>query len=305
MSFAECRKEVEKFLPKELAAIRKHFPYKMPKTHMDWETMTALIVSIGSQDNDGKADQATKLHSYLWYCWVNYRYPMYCISDEMLDMFVQQSAESVVKVIPNSWVPPVGMLLLNFPNGSVISPDDGDCPYVLIAIKHPELERIIEGEYDFQISLALIDSKGIIWNTGTGIENGKILHRKNKLGEIATSEAENEWLMKLWSIALQSLLTISFAPDLIEEEKEVKEGTGFAKPSKDKPRQMHPRWIGRDFVRPVASERPFKEGSKHRSHKSPVMHWRTAHERKQRYGKGLTEMRIIKIGPRLVNKDKI
>jgi hypothetical protein len=294
-------REIQRFVENEheyaklLAHIRQEFPYKMPKTHVRWELLSAIATMMTGVDAQAAPDAGTYLHCRLWQQWVRQRSPLYCISTDLLRQFELTDTDNLPGLVPSDWVPPLNLFLLCFPNNAVVSPIGQPIHYMLVALMHPEIPGVIGSEHPRQISIALTDYGECVWVSGSGLGEGKLLHERNKLGSHPTDKREEAWLEQMISIGLQCSMAISYLPELIdssESSSESPQRPGGRQPS-NRPRILTPRWIGRDFRRSPSTNLTG-------THASPTTHWRRGHWRQQPYGEGRSERRLAWIKPTLV-----
>jgi hypothetical protein len=295
MGFSDIRKLVEQNQPELVNTIRQALPYRMPKTHLSWDVLSSIIACT-TGDFSKVSDQATALHCYLWQIWYQNRFPVYCISNELLRQFQQTDTENLTRLIPPDWTPPVAMFLLALPNNAILSPAGHGCPYILVALHHPDLPPIVKAEHERQITISFADNGEVVWLQGSGLgPDGDILSSHNQLGGSQTDQREHEWLTSVFSLALQSVLALSYLPELVDDEPP-KTGTktlgSSHRPSQE--RGLQPRWLGRSFER--------QPSPSHGSHSSPKTHWRKGHWRKQPSGEGRKSQHIVWIRPTLVNE---
>ena len=299
MSFRDIQKFAESNLLKTVTQVRTGLPYILPKTHPDWQMLSAIAAIMLSCDVQDAPDQGTALHTYMWQVWVENRYPLYCLSNELLRQFEQTEADNLASLIPDDWVPPFPLFLVCLPNNAVLSPAGAWCPYILVLIHHPDLEKMISGEHEKQISIGISDNAEVVWVSGSGYMDGKIIESNNQLGGSKTDQAEHDWLKKVFAIALQSLLTISYMPELIEETPQSEPSSVLSKGNRSPaPKKLYPRWIGRSF------ERKGGKRSRTGTHASPATHWRKGHWRQQVCGEGRQQRRLIRIKPMLINAEE-
>ncbi len=274
--------------------VRRSLPYNIPRSHASWEMLSAIVACINIGGTAHKTDQGCALHSHLWRSWYQNRYPLYCLSNELLRQFQQTDTKNLAKLVPADWRPPVPLLLLLLPNNAIVSPKGHYCPYILVAFNHPEIKPVIATEYPRQISIATSDNSEVVWVRGSGLgEHGEIITSRNDLGSSAIQIQESAWLEELFGIALQSSLALTYLSELVEA----------PPPVANQPRQgsksirtpiLHPRWIGRYFERRAAQS---SSGSDHQR----TTHWRRGHWRQQPCGEGRQQHRLLWIRPTLIN----
>jgi hypothetical protein len=294
MSFSDIEKIVAAHHADIVQTIRCDLPYQLPKTHPRWELLSAIAACMCITDLTQAPDQGTALHTGLWQIWYRDRYPIYCLSNELLRQFQQTDAADLAKIVPSDWIPPVALFLLLLPNNAVKSPSGQWVPYILVSLHHPEIRAVTTSEHPRQISIALSDNSEVVWVSGSGLGDGTILHSRNELGSSKADQIEIDWLRDLLGIAFQSAMTLTYLPDLVEIPPIAPKGRNPAGRHKT---PLQPRWIGREFKR---SSNP--TGSN--SHASPSTHWRRGHWRQQPCGEKMQQRKLVWIRPTLINSSE-
>jgi hypothetical protein len=277
--------------------LKKDRPFRLPKTHLDWDTLANIATTSAVEAYTGKTtDRASYIHGHLWGKWATSQGPIYCLSNELLRAFEATDADSLGRLVPPDWVPPLPLYCLALPNHAVLSPTGAGVPYLLVMLSHPAAQAPFQSEHDRQITITAIDWHGTIWICGTGLgPNGLILHRR-QLGLDQTDDADREFLSRLTAVALQSSLALSYLPELVDAPAEPapQKGKIQERPKPSKPAELAPRWIGKTFVRPRVRGMA-RSGGGNGSNKSA--HWRRGHWRQQPYGKGRQMVRLVWIQP--------
>jgi hypothetical protein len=239
MTFKDVQKFMEARYSSELAAVRNAMAYRIPKTHTRWETLSALIAwALPPVGDVAPADEGSKLHIYFWHRWYEGRFPMYCLSTNLLRQFEAADTAGLSHLITPEWTPPTSLFLLLLPQNAVTSPAGNHCPYILVGCCHPRIDSIIKGEFEIQLSIATSDDAEVTWVKGRGIQNGQIIAERKNLGSSAVEQPELIWLDTLFNIALQAILTLSFLPELVEAPQSERAGKSTI---------LQPGWIGRDY----------------------------------------------------------
>jgi hypothetical protein len=275
----------------ELEKLRKSRPYKIPKSHPSWDLLSAIAYASVSGD---MGDDGTRLHSGLWRVWIASQAPIYCLSNELLRRFQQTDTADLPKLVPGNWRSPLPIYCLALPNNAIQSPQGHQVPYLMVCLHHPGVAQSLPSEHPHQISIAACDSNGTVWVSGRGLGEGVILPSNNQLGKNEADLAEMAWLQELSAIALQSTLALTYLPELIDDSlPEHTQRSKATSPSKSD-KYLYPRWIGKNFKRPVS---PPSTGH----HSSPATHWRRGHWRQQACGQGYEQRKLVWIRPAIVN----
>ena len=295
--YREMKKACEEIFPGPLAELRQLRPYKMPKTHIDWKTLSTIITISAQPPMPNTIDQATYCHNGLWEAWFHQNAPIYCISTELLRQFQDTDAINLPGLVPDSWVPPMSVFCLALPNSSVMSPCGAECPYLLVSMAHPELPSSVPSEHERQISVSLCDRDGTIWMSGVGFHDGGFTKNKCELGTSATGDDEKLWLQSMVSLALQCAMALTYMPELLagEPRQTVHKHKTQIHKQQDTAQPLFPRWIGKDF------KRTYTQTSNHGSHGSPRTHLRRGHWRHQLVGAGRRDAKLIWVKPAMVN----
>jgi hypothetical protein len=277
------------------ALVRSERPFRMPKTHIPWADL-ANIAAVVSMEHQHK-DAASRLHDVLWVEFMLTSAPVYCLSNELLRAFEATDFDGLGRLVPPDWGPPLPLFLLALPHAAVCAPDGAHINYLMVMIHHPDLTLPIAAEHPTQITISCLDGHGNIWFNGSGIGPDGITTSERMMGANPTDDADRAFLSRMVGVALQSVLAMSYLPELIDEP-----AAAAAKPGKirerpkAKPAELAPRWIGKTFVRPRANIA--RSGSGSSSPKSA--HWRRGHWRQQPIGKGRQLVRLVWIRPMFV-----
>lgn len=261
--------------------LRRDRPYKMPKLFPRWEELSCIIGTI-SRTKTIKDAGGRPHHKEIWGHWATSQLPLYCVSKEMVRGFEATSMVGVQKIVcADDWRPALDGLLVVFPN-DVYRPDGGAF-IKAIAIK-------LEGFADDgrrRFCWSAVDSESVA--------NGAIaVFQPQMEAELRLSGQTRNDLLSV--MAMNCCLSISYAPELITLEPEPVAPHSLHR-RRDRPIELQPRWIGKDYVRRPPS---IAQGGHHRS---PDPHWRGAHDRSQPCGPGSRDRKKIRIGPTFINGD--
>jgi hypothetical protein len=201
--------------------------------------------------------------------------------------------------VPPDWQPPVPVLLLALPNGAIKAPDGAEISYLLIGCATPDQPFSLfrhPGPRARRLVTAFSDSNGNIWAAVSRLTSDGQLGFLGVAPGYDVTQLEQNWQNSLQAIALQSLMAISYIPELLTEgappgflprgKRGVTQKTKGAK-------HLYPRWIGKDF-KPSQQQRA-PQGQGH--HASPATHWRRGHWRNQPHGPSRQMMRPTWIQP--------
>lgn len=276
-------------------AIMADFPYRIPKTHTPWESLSAIATLSLSDIDDPKADHACRLHGALWSFFLKNNLPVYCLSNELLRSFQETDSDRLPRLIPEDWLPPFPVYLLLLPQNSLQSPIGNNVAYMMVTLHDDRDPHSLPSEYPRQIAITFFDNGGNAWVSGLGLDKGKFISSDRDLGRSDLKEGDLPWLREMIFIALQASITISYMPELVESDEQtvaVEQLSRF-KPSSvksSKLRLLNPRWIGKNFKR--RSSPPIGGGGGGGT-KSP--HWRRWHWRTQHHGPKNELIKVLRI----------
>lgn len=213
MTLSDIKKEVEQVFPAEIEKFRSSFPYRLPKGYPTWDLLTAAALTICKNSGQEANDRSVILSSEMWLRWLETQSPLYCISKELLREFENTDTRDLPRIIPHGWIPPLPYLLLIPPCSTVRTPGGADVPYLMLGCSHPSLLNCMTSEHKVQISVAFADWNEELWITGTGLYPGQLVNDGKSSGK-PTTQDELGWLGKITSLALQSLLALTYEPEL-------------------------------------------------------------------------------------------
>jgi hypothetical protein len=252
-------------------------PYRLPKNYPRWSEVSREIATIAASvgDRNGRSH-----HREIWRSWIDDHAPIYCISKELIRQFELTSLDGIEGLLGDGWIPPLPRFLLALPN-HVYRPGLQDSPIQLIAMDFADAPSVIRW--------SAIDTECTAWGAYGAIEQSSEL-TQNSINFSGVGRVD-----QISGLVLQSALAMAFVPDLIEAEEPAK-SRKMGQNAKQKDRFLTPRWIGKDFVRPKAVNKP--QGG---HHASPQTHWRRGHWRNQAIGEGRQKRSLVWIRPTLIN----
>lgn len=289
-----------------LQLVRNTRTYQTPKGYMRWELLSGLVAAALASLYEPNPllvpDTPSVMHNHRTALWFVQNAPLYCISKELLRAF--QLTDVLVPDFLRDLEPPLPTIMLLFPENAVLTAEGNPVDWAMIHfsdLQYPE-RSTAEG-YGFKVphlrhklvrhlQWSTADSVGTVWMSGMGVDqNGEILIEENEIISDPTTAADHEFLRQMRSLTVQCLLALRYRSDLISEteapaRKKSPHRAGTASPI------MHPRWLGKDYVRPNYRGRG--------THASPDSHWRRGHLRLQPVGPGRTGRRPIWIEPTYV-----
>ncbi|NJR41011.1 MAG: hypothetical protein HC781_21930 [Leptolyngbyaceae cyanobacterium CSU_1_4] len=305
MTLSDIRKYMEQHPSPTLRKLRSSpYAYKLPKGYASWDTLSAIAALCvdGEPKKDLHLDPAANTHRLAWKWWVEDNLPTYCLSNELLRDFELTDIDGLAKLLDDSWIAPLPGMLLLLPNSSICTADGQPVPYVLVMVSDGKNKTPFQTEHSRQISLFFSDQSEATWVTGFGLGTGKILFRpNNKLGTEAIALEDEIFLANMRSIVLQTVLALSYLPELIdadEPDATPNAPIGFGKKEHDRPSYRFPRWVGKNYQRQKSN---IPSGKSRGTHVSPETHWRRGHWRLQSHGVGMKERKLIRIKPMLIS----
>ena len=292
-----------------LELVRTHRPYKTPKGFMDWRALSAIVALCLDMYSDQSQDLASRLNASRTALWFVQDAPMYCLNKELLRAFEQSDVEQNSGLLADLR-PPLPTFILLFPQNSIKTPEFGVldfCVVHLSDVEHPEYSigeafgievPYLKHEHDRNLHWSGVDTKEVVWFSGCGLkDDGRVIHSRRDLGEEKTTDQDHDFLSKIRSVILQCILTLTYAPELLEKEP-VKVGTTrkYGMRLDHEPTWRYPRWLGKEY-----STHSSSNGG---THASPRSHWRAGHWRRVVVGsRELQERKWVWIQPVLVNRD--
>jgi hypothetical protein len=280
--------------PEKVQFILKERPYKIPKGYLHMSEIASLVGLMVGACGNPSYDQASALNAWRTALWFVQDAPIYLLSTSLLRAFEASDVHDQNKLFANLEIPlPTFMVLL--PENAIHSPDGGCVDYFVVHVSHvdrPEWSRgsaygitipYLQHDHPVNLHWSTIDTNQTAWFSGMGLyEDGRIEQTDGQLGANPTSPADKEFLAKMRSLMLQCLLSLRYAPQLLEEtETTTRQATGKNKPTtQPKAKYRLPRWLGKGYkVKSPTTQCGAKR-------KSPRGHWREGHDRRVPVGPG-------------------
>jgi hypothetical protein len=304
--YADIKSAVEAAYGGLLRTLRTELPYKLPLSHPSWDLVSAILCAglvfrteeevkgvksyarRGDQVYDLEPGYGRKIHSEMTQNWFKNKYPMYCISEEILEQFLNTSLEGLDALVPGDWTPPVPGFLLLLPRGFELNGQK----FIFLLVHFVSMSEG-DGRTRHFIWVSLMNSETYVCMSKTEMGEGM---RTFEEGKRALSKTEPDWIKSAVGIAIQSTMAISYLPELIEESTE---GQGFRskKPAQKTSDTRLPRWIGKNFTRQKRnpSTNPTPSGI------TMTTHWRRGHWRQQVCGEKWQQRKLQWIQPTLIN----
>jgi hypothetical protein len=281
-------------------------PYKTPKNYLKWDILAGILGLSIDYFFHPDSDVPSKLHGLRCALWLSKDAPVYALNHHLLNEFMFSDMSNRKQLLAN-FEPVHETFLLLFPQGQVKTPDESHIDWIVVHfsdLDKPEKSSVNFSDSSFSPGLPAqvlshddcknfhvsgISDNNYTWYIGAGVdEDGNILESRKSYSEQSISEAEHKFLVNLRDIALQCMLALLFAPELIEKETEEKESdvlnqSKYKSKSKVKNRFRSVRWIGNKTYKKAYQGRHNKSG-KHR--KSPRGHLRRGHWHLFPCGKG-------------------
>ena len=311
--------QVEAFIKiggNELYKIVLRKNYKIPKVYIQWRELAALISMNAPLFNHASLDLAQKFTAHRIALWVVKDAPIYCLDNQLLQQFQQTDIgdENLIFRDLSSQIPLHSLMLL-LPSKTLVSPDGGYVDFLNIHcshIRHPEWSEgekygisphFLCHEHDISLHYGCVDTKGIIWFSGWGINEGDGVIHQNPIsyGTAKVGPNDDRFVRELRSLTMQCLMFLCFEKPEIDNVtfKETVNTTGFSSFKQPKEKCLYPRWL-RDTKNQNPQIRHTKENS---SHSSPSPHWRRGHWRRSAVGKGKVDRRWNWIKPTFITGD--
>jgi hypothetical protein len=289
---------VEKYGADLLRQFKAEMPYKLPKTHPKWDviarlrTFTLLCRKEGLSTSSDRNLGAFISHAKSFDQWEHSRCPVYCLGLDLMRQFELTNADNLPSLVPSDWEAPLPSLMLIPPaNSLVVFPEIGcHVVYILAAAKG---RGEVAGFADPGIVVSFMTNTGhpISWYRSLDDWSFDI----NIEGE--GYEEFSPVLKRVISIALQSILSLSYLPELVEDGAEENQGFRPRKAAAEKSNVRYPRWIGKNFTRQKRnpSSNPTPSGI------TMATHWRRGHWRQQVCGEKWQQRKLQWIQPTLIN----
>lgn len=285
--------KLEKDIVSEIRADRT---YKLPKNYISWETISQIagLSLITGNDRKNVSEHSGFVHSHKFALWFIKDTPIYLMSPDLFEAFDRTKALEKPGIM-SGWQPSLPSFLLAIPKGYLHTPAGAEVDYLLVSfsdIAHKEWAGGRWKKYRIDINepyaspthrffqIVTIDHKEIIWTSGTGVSmsgSAELLYSDVDWGNLRLTPDDRQFISRLRNLAINSILTIQFASNLITEvaDGEVCQPTtkGFAKQTAQNIR--YGRWLGKNYKRRVGGASLSGGGT----HSSPYPHWREGHWR--------------------------
>jgi hypothetical protein len=293
------RRDITRFYakqyPEQVNFILKERPYKIPKGFLCMSEIAALTAMMVEACGDPRYDQASSLNAWRTALWFVQDAPIYLLSTALMRGFELSDVYDQNKLFANLEVPlPTFMVLL--PENAVQTPDGGCVDYFVVHVAHedhPEWSRgsahdihipYIKHEHPINLHCSCIDTKQTAWFSGMGLyPDGRIQQSDVQLGANSPTPDDLKFLAKMRSLMLQCLLSLRYAPQLLEETQPSNNGQVVGKngqATQQKTKYRLPRWLGKSYK----LKSPTTKNGVRR--KSPRGHWREGHDRRVPVGPG-------------------
>jgi hypothetical protein len=304
------------FALNEIALVRQHRPYKIPRGYTQWNRLSAAVgAGLAMYRDESTArqtiDQATYLVNNRLALWFLQAAPIYALKTELFQSF-DRTDISVDKGLLADLQPPIPTFILLFPCNSLISPDKSPLDWVVVHLTSRDNMEASHGEgfgyvlpdlqaednAPFNLHWGGYDASDTTWFGGSGIdESGAILQPKRSLGRTAMNEADRLFTDRVRSIVIQVMLTLTYRPDLMEQPVGAARAHTNRRPAKAST-VLSPRWLSTPSV---VERRTAVKGIGH--HASPTTHWRRGHWRRTVVGpRNSTQRKWVWIKPTLVGQ---
>lgn len=269
--------------------IRKERPYRTPKGYIKWEVLSTILALCIESREDSRLDKASRLNSYKCALWLVQDAPVYALSPGIIQAF-QDSDVLEEKALFAEIEPPLRTFMLLFPQGLIKTPDGSHLDWMVVHFADRELLSVSAGsafgievpafshDHERNLHWSGVCNEETVWFSGSGLlRTGELVHSDQQLGRSNVTTADQKFLAGMRSLCLQSLLALSYAPDLVEQE-EVARQKASSRSYNREVQSRSVRWLGRNYQ--------YKRRPSIGNRKSPRGHWRKAHSRRVAMGKG-------------------
>lgn len=308
------RKDVTKtFLekhPERVRLILDERPYKIPKNFLSMTEIAAITALMIESCGDRRCDQASLLNAWRTALWFVQDAPIYLLSTSLLRAFEVSDVHDQNKLFTGLEIPlPTFMVLL--PENALKTPDGANVDYFVVHashVEHPEWSRgsaygltipYLQHEHPVNLHWSTIDAHQTAWFSGMGLyPDGRIEQSEAQLGSNTTTTEDRAFLAKMRSLMLQCLLSLRYAPQLLEEPEAVtRQAVGKHRQPVKPSKYRVPRWLGKTYKLKSPASQPGQ------SRKSPRGHWREGHDRRVPVGVGRQEREWRWIEPTFVGEE--
>lgn len=233
-----------------------------------------------------------------------HKVPTYFVGKELLPALLDTDPPEDMAATEIPWPVPAAVFML--PNGALASPKDGPVRFLAVARGQAGLSY---APHDHALcGLRMEHDVLALWTVaeGTGLPTfGKTARLEGTLAVLMRDGPSNlvagdgsasslpaddaAFVARLTNIAASLMLLMAARPEMVESADEVvkriKAKSGDGKSADD---LWAPRWVGRNYQRP----RPPSVGDPG-NHASPRPHMRRGHWRRQRFGEGRAETKVV------------
>jgi hypothetical protein len=227
-------------------------------------------------------------------------FPCYWLNKNLLSAFLQTDLPDVMGMKRSH---KYGTIFL--PTGAIRSPDGHSVNWIIFAhrlkgevstIQLHKPQRIFNTYPEDMLQIFTAVGDATLYFSGCSLERtneNKLPYRESSL-----SSAEEEFINKLLSIAIQCLLWLQ----IYKAKESTPSGVGFNSKLTSTNTQ-NPRWIGYNYQLKTATfPEKTNNSSTQSNRKSPIQHERRGHWRSQRVGAGRSHIKTIWIEPHLVGQ---
>lgn len=331
-SFVPTKEEVEKARIKLIAGAKKspeyralmRRRYRTPQGYSDYAEVALDLAGhyyslkhVPAKFLSNETAFAENIVFFLAGYIAKFQSPVYWLAEPLLEAMLQTQLPT--KIVAAGLKRPIPAATIMLPKGKIYSPDNEQVTYLSFAhtLKDEPTPVFLVGNQKIAVDPAPFDSlsfattveRTTIYASNSGLyadDSGELDRGDWKPSEVFSltheelnpEEIELDFLKKLESIVLQTILFLQTRPDFLEMGDTVGFGGAVAKqrnPQKQCNLLLNPNWIGRNYQ--PKREHLAPQGT----HASPRTHWRTGHHRRVAVGEGRQERRWHWFEPVLVN----
>jgi hypothetical protein len=281
----------EETYPEKVALVRQERPYKIPRGFIQWDRLSAVVGAYLPVPD--RALGTVKSHlEYSLTLWFLRSAPMYALRGDLFKAF-DHSDVGLDSGLLADLRPLVNPFILLFPSNSLISTEGAPLDWVVVNLTSRDRPEDSFGKaYGYSLPLLKIttsesmflycggiDSKEVAWSSCSSInEEGNIFNTDTFLGNNYQEEKDVVFIDRLRNIVLQTMLALTYRPDLLEAEELA--ATPRRSP-RAKPKASTPTLTPRYLTSPVAAPQKARGGGAGAgTHASPTAHWRRGHWRR-------------------------
>jgi hypothetical protein len=236
----------------------KKRPYRLTKAFPLWNDVCAIGVTLLANYKLFCRDEPFFHHINLWKLWVDNNYPLYAIEPEILEQLLETEAKNLPTLVPTDWMPPFEGTIVMLPNDALkVYSSNEYIMYITIQFTNYVDSNNIDGN---QVTITAMASNSQIFYSTTPIKDFALIDFMGIPTSIVNFDATDEQLISdIRKIALQSLMLISYQPEMVEEEAS---GRCVDPLRKFKSSEfISPRWIGKNFKRVRVSGKKTVQGT--------------------------------------------